>query len=161
VLDVTVSGKSGSGEYVFGGAGRPDAAGRVTIGPLVPGRYTLSLAVSKQTGPGSSSSRGIAEKEIEVTAGPQAVEFEVPPLHDLAVEMGSARAGAAVQLSRVWFKGDSADPANRRTQTLDTEYADETGRVLFQRLQAGPYEVWSPELPRQRITVPETTVVRY
>lgn len=163
VLSVSASTKTERGDYVYGGGGSPDANGRVTLGPFVPGLYRLLLSVSKSTGPGSSQSRSIAEKEVTVGAGPQEIIFEVPPLYSLTVEAGPERAGVAVFLHLVWFKGDPSDPRNKRTMAFDPVFTDREGRVVFERLTAGDYDV-RPNvegMQPQRITLPGTSVVRF
>ncbi len=134
-----------------GEAREVDPTGRTTLGPFAPGEYDAVLLVPNQ--------RVVSRRRVLLVSGDNEVSLDIPALHELVVDCGSAAAGQHVHVTRLDPSEGTRSP---RGDTMNA-VADRTGRAKFERLTEGEYEARSPVAGAapQRVRIPGTTVVKF
>jgi hypothetical protein len=130
-------------EYRFGGRVNPE--GRRRYGPLQPGRYEIEVEDT-----GGDRDRHIATVNLTLVAGMNRKTIELPSLHSLTV-LVPGEEGADVMLMP--FGGAGRFSVRAKV---------EDGRVVFDRLGPGDYQVYVSTLHKRiEVTVPASGPVRF
>ncbi len=128
--------------------GAPDGAGRLRCGPVAPGEYEVSVRVKS-----GHMTRGLADTPVTLSAGSTPVRVALPPLHSLAIDGGSGRAGRRFNVQ--------AGTDRRRFDHIGSYTADANGAVTITRLTAGEYTIQvDGERESKTVTIPETTTLK-
>jgi hypothetical protein len=112
------------------------------LGPVAPGRHQISLSVSV----GQWSTLRIERRAVDLVAGENVVEFAVPQLHPLDLDLGALQGARRCSLEPVI---DGSDP--------DSAYVelDDAGRAKLDLVPAGRYRLRVDEKEHE-FSVPQT-----